>query len=293
MNRLDRMARGLRKNLSKQMLVVVGFLALSALLVLIDSLQHGRPLLGIAAVLFCGAVAAIAWKTHTTRLAVRRLERRRPVAAPAPAPAPVAPVATPPAPPTGRPLAEKLTDIGTFQPTKASGNAAGRQAAAVVADPEAPFRLVAATQRTKGSARIGRALAVVASDDLVQQLSRHGTVMRLHPSMSAAEMAKADADVLVIEEAALEAGPWAGTLGADGGKLLLELRVAMAAMRSRKRPIYVVTTTGVAGLASAGLRADTLLVDDGLSAQLLSPGAPPSLLKTLATHRRDSKKAVR
>lgn len=282
--RIQRIGGRVKKRMSKVVLGVLGAVGLAGGLAALDSFLAARPLLAVAALLATGSAAWFVWKIHAISLGIRDL-RRRPALSSATAAAPAAPAPVQPQP-VG--VTEKLRTIGEFHPERAQGASAGRQAAAVSTDPDAAFRLYAATQRTSGSPRVGRSLGVVGTDALVQKLAMHGTVQRLHPSLSAAEMAKSQPDVLIVEEDALVGGPWRGALESHGGKLLLELRVAMATMRRLQRPIYVIAATGIPGLAAAGLRADTILVDDAYADEVLRPDAPPSLLATMAGHRRQA-----
>lgn len=282
MNQARRVARRVRSRLSKLVLLVILGVISTGVLFSVDAVLAGRPLLAISALLAAAMTVLIVWKLHSISLDLRDL-RRRPVSVIAPP----APAAAPPATPTpaGRSLEEKLRDIGVFYPQRASGTMAGRQAAAVSTDPEAPYRLYAATHQAGGRGAGGRVFAVAGSDRLVALLEQHGTVHRLHPSMSMAEMAKHDPDVLVVEEDAFHDGVWRGAVDPHGGKLLQELRVAMSTMRKLHRPIYVLTATGIPGQAAPFLRADTIVVDDATTEGTPLDDAPPSLLLSMALHR--------
>lgn len=282
MNKARRVAQRVRTHLSKLVLLVILGVIATGVLFSVDASLAGRPLLAIAA-LFAAAVAVlVVWKLHSISLDVREL-RRRPVPVMAPPMAPATPAE--PHAPAGRTLEQKLRDIGVFYPKRASGTIAGRQAAAVNADPEAPYRLFAATHQTSGHGAGNRVFAVAGSDRLVTLLEQHGTVHRLHPSMSTAEMAKHDPDVLVVEEDAFQDGVWRGAVDPHGGRLLQELRVAMSTMRKLHRPIYVLAATGIPGQAAPFLRADTIVVDDATTAGTPLADAPPSLLLSMALHR--------
>lgn len=274
--KLRRVSGRVRSRMGTVILLVLAMVGVAGLTTFIDLILAGRPVLAVAVPPATGVAAWFAWKIHAISLGVRNL-RRRPVASPVPSALPA------PREPEPVPVTERLRTINVFHPQPQKSEVPGRQSAAVSTDPNAPFNLFAATRGGELSA--GRTFAVAGSDALVARLEQQGTVHRLHPSLSAAEMAYADPDVLVVEEDALAQGPWAGTLEPHGGKLLLELRVAMAGMRQRQRPIYVLATTGVPGLAAAGLRADTLVIGDDETRRAMEQDRPRSLATILAEHR--------
>ena len=191
--KLNRVAGRVKSRLSPVIIAIITATALAGLLITIDFLLADDLLLAAATVLLTGVGLVMAWKTYAISLGIKELRKRPVAAAAAPAPATAA---------TQRSVQDKLRHVGDFTPNKASGSVAGRQAAAVTVDADAPFRLYAATQRGSDSGQAGRSIVLVGSDELADTLAKHGTVARLHPSMSAAEVAKADPDVIVIDEAA-------------------------------------------------------------------------------------------
>lgn len=259
--------------------LTLGAILVAGGLFCIDAFLAGRLLQATASAFATLAAAAMAWNLMRSGTAIRRLRReqrelsRRPVivnpAPPAPAPAPQ---------PTGRDRHARLNHIGSFNPLSAASASEGRIAGQRPTDPEAAYRLFVATQRPGG-----RAIALVGSQQLEQVVGAHGTVTRLHPGMSAAEVDAASPQVLIVDEDALCQPPWTGAVEAHGAKLLLELRVAMAALRRAEGLIYVLKATNTPGPAAPALRADTTVIDG--SVQLSDPDGSPNLFVDLVRYR--------
>lgn len=290
----------LRKQLTPLMTVTILLIGAASLAAAVQFFLLDLPAAALAAVLAGAGVALLAWKIQVTSLTGKTLERQLKLlaaartAAAAPHPpitaAPVVPTApvTAPAPPE-RSLEDKLRVVGTYTPppnVQTTGGP-GRLAAGVAADPDAPFRLFAATHgfgAPPASLTSSRAIALIGSGHLAETLGAHGSVYRLHPSLTAAELEHARPSALVVEEDALNSGPWCGALDPHGAKLLLEIRVAMAWMRRHTGAIYVVTSTGRAAVSAAAMRADTILIDDDFTLRQ-ADGGPASLATVLAAHR--------
>ncbi|MCC2594540.1 hypothetical protein LKO27_14130 [Tessaracoccus sp. OS52] len=285
------------RKLSKVMVATIMLIALAVALAAVQLMLLAMPLAAAAVVALGGAIAVMAFKVHVSSATSRSVERRvkllttaRSVPSAAPVVNPPAPVgsATPAPPPAPtRTTAEKLRTVGTYTPQKvAAESTAGRVAASVTPDPDAPYRLFAATHgmgNPDTSAVSRRVLALVGSDRLAAVLADAGDVHRLHPGVSAAEIEHAQPSALIIEEDALNSGPWVGAVDPHGSKLLLELRVAMAWMRRNSGSIFVIPATGAQGLAATAMRADTITIDREFIASL-SPEDPPSLYRTLAQY---------
>lgn len=279
------------RRLSPVILGTLGLLALAGVLGGLQLILLGLPLGAAAVLLLAAALGALTLKVHTSSLTGKAVERRVKLLAGTVATLAAARPSTPPAAPAvnaaPEPIsAEKLRSIGTYTASPSTtGVAKGRQAAATTGDPDAAFRLFAATHGAGNpdvTATSRRAIAVVGSEALAAALAAIGEVHRLHPGISAAELEHAQPAALVIEEDALSAGPWIGSLDPQGAQRLLELRVAMAWMRRNTGSIFVLPTSGAKPMAADAMRADTTLVDaDFVAAQL---DAPPSLLRTLADY---------
>ncbi|GAB3813176.1 hypothetical protein GCM10028820_07480 [Tessaracoccus terricola] len=268
------------------MLLVLAAAALGGVQLLLLDL----PLAGLAVCLVGVAVVVLTWKLQVTASTAKDVQRRLKLLAhqlDRPVPAPPKPAPAPPAEPV-RTVAEKLTEVGTFTAERSvATDSTGRVAAATTTDADAPFRLFAATNGM-GAPEVSpvtrNAIALVGSDALAAHLAAHGTVHRLHPSMSAAELEYSRPTSLVIEEDSLASGPWAGALDPHGASLLLELRVAMAWMRRNTGSIYVLPATGIRGVAADALRADTNVIDEAL-VEAQGPDPAPSLLTGLHAYR--------
>ncbi len=265
-------------------LAVTGLaLGLGTVLISVELFLQELPIAAVGVLLLGFAAAMQAWKQQATITILHGVRRRiaqlftsgSTAARPAPPTTPPAPPAAPtpalaPAP-ASRPepdTASKLRQIGTWTPPKTSYSAThGRNAASVTSDPDAPFRLFAATSGF-GAPEVSnvtrRAIALVGSDTMAERLSPHFTVQRLHPRLSAAELEHARPTTLIIEEDALSTGPWAGALEPHGSALLMELRVAQAWMRRNAGINYVLPATRAAHIAAPALRADTIVLEEPL-----------------------------
>lgn len=127
-----------------------------------------------------------------------------------------------------------------------------------------------------------RAVAVVASDALIAALPPDVEVHRLFPSSVAGTMASSGADTIIIEEQALASGVWRSALQPEGAGLFGELRSAMFPVAGARPQVYVITLTGMAGVAAKGLREGAVIIDDSFRAP---SGAEAALLTSLIAYR--------
>lgn len=281
--------KGLARSATPLTIFLTLLIVTSGALVTAEFLLNDLPLVAVAAVLGCAAFVLLAWKIQFISITVRELQRRKPpITAPRqPLHTPIASIPTQTEKPR-RDTAEKLCSVGSYTPTSPAGggSAPGRHAAKVSADPDAPYRLFASTGgygTQLASPITGRRIALIGSPSLESALQAHGDIQRLHPSVTEAQLMHAQPSTLVIEEDALAQGPWAGALEPHGTRLLNELRVCMAWMRSRAGLIYVIPAKGLTPLAAAALRADTTVVDDIFKENHGADG-PASLLDALIDH---------
>ncbi len=163
----------------------------------------------------------------------------------------------------------KLREIGDWSPPKtASSKANGRIAASVEPDPDAPFRLFAATHGFGApdvSNVTARSVALVGSNALAERLAAHFTVQRLHPRLSRAELEHARPTTLIVEEDALDSGPWAGALDPHGSSLLSELQMAQSWMSRHAGVNYVLPATNRTHAAAPILYEDAVVLREPLS----------------------------
>lgn len=294
----NKILRALKKQLTPLIALTMTLIGAASIAAALQLFLLGLPAAGVSALLAGAGLVLLTWKIQVTSVTSKELQRQFKVAslprtAAAPVAAAVVPAAAPPVAvaavqPAAQPdIAEKLRRIGTYSPPLGGPTGSGRSAAGVAPDPDSAFKLFAATHgmgAPAASVSSPRAIALVGSDELAAVLEGYGSVYRLHPSLSAAEMEHARPVTLVVEEDALNSGPWTGALEPQGARLLLELRVAMAWMRRNTGAIYVVSATGRTGATAAAMRSDTIIIDDDFHAQL-KPGGPQSLAAVLATHR--------
>lgn len=209
-------------------------------------------------------------------------ERRRP-AAPRTT-APVFPAAKEPSPPAPDP-SRKLRQIGAWAPRKTlPQHSRGRIDASVATDPDAAYRLFAATNGFGApdiSNVTGRTIALVGSDALTEQLAPDFVVQRLHPHLSSAELEHARPSTLVVEEDALSKGPWAGALEPQGSSLLSELLTAQAWIREHAGITYILPAAERTPCAAAPLWAEAVVIHERLT---LHESGPAALMDALLRH---------
>lgn len=261
--------RSFRQKLTPAIAAIMGLLSAATLLAAIQLFLVDLPAAAAAVLLVGGALVLLAWKVQATSVMTQELKRRlaalsqmtQQVQAPAtdvvPAepvvPAPVQQIDTPPAP---SPLIES------------------------------PSQRLFVALHGDGSQPVGRAIAVVGSYALASRLAAHGPVQRLHPLLSTDELECARASALVVEEDAMGLGPWAGALAPHGAALLAELRESITWVQGNGDFAYVLPATGSRQPSAAALRVGTIVLD-GPALAGHTPDAPPSLLRTLAAHRRE------
>ncbi len=138
---------------------------------------------------------------------------------------------------------QRLRNVGVFKPNKVDTRAKGRQAAAVNQDPKRSYRLYAATKGTLSSPDPAgspyRKVALIGSLALRQLLEEDFYVVPLHPGLSEAQFEAESPTCLIIEEAALQHGPWGTALSATGTALLEEILTVRNKATSNALHVYV------------------------------------------------------
>ncbi len=283
--RVKKTARSLvsraERSLTPMTIAIEGLVLVGGVVLAVQQARAGSVLTGIGILALTLAGALLGWKIQLLSIAVNKLERATMNGGLA------SPAGTMQGG-RGDATQSKLRHIGTFHPVKAVAAQSGRHAAAVQRDLDAPFRLVAATQRASEPGRVGRTIIALASHDVESLLASHGVVHRLHPSMSAGEIAKLDPQLLVIEEDALDSGPWKGVLAPQGSQLLVELRAAIDDITARGGVVYTLPSRGVPGLAVKAIRSRSSVIDDLLGEKASVNDMPDSLLRDLGRYRHDS-----
>ncbi len=274
------------KRITPLLAAAAALTAAAVLLIAAELLLAGHILAAVGTVLLGPVVGVMLWKQQATIVSLQRLRqglgqsesgRRRPAT-------------TSPAPQVSPDPGGKLRRVGVWTPPKTTYSATqGRAAAQVAADPDAPFRLFAATTGF-GSPDVSdvtpRSIALVGSDALAERLRSRFTVQRLHPRVSAAELAHARPATLVVEEDSLDGGPWAGALDPAGSALLTEIRQAQQSIRDADGICYVIPGRR-ARLGAPALRAEAMVVAESVRGE---DGGRAPLLDILLEHS-DSKAA--
>lgn len=189
--------------------------------------------------------------------------------------------ATPAAAAIAQDRAARLEQIGVWSPSRTSSPATGRISASVNPDPKASFRLYTAIHGTGASDNLGatrQSVAMVGSSALADHLATEFMVHRLHPRLSSAELDSSLSSAFVVEEDALDDGPWAGALEPHGSSLFSELQAVKNWMERNHGVSYVLSATGSPRPAAEALRAGSTVI------RRPEQGAESGLLTLLMTH---------
>lgn len=198
---------------------------------------------------------------------------------------------------------QRLRKIGLFAPKKLDTRAKGRQAAAVAEDPKRSYRLYAATRGTLSSAiepePYMRKVAVVASQSLKKHLQDSFHVISLHPGLAEAQFEAENPSCLIIEEAALQDGPWSTALSATGTALFQEILGVRNRAAANGLQIYVLPSNLIEVSTRVLRSRASVLVDyeygqEFIATQHNSPKdkITPGVISSLVAYRRDHSKAA-
>ena len=167
----------------------------------------------------------------------------------------------------------------------AARNVPGRQAAAAESDPELGrklARLVIPLETDHARSLERRAVAVITTEDVRARLSAGFDVTAIRPSIGAMQIDVGGFSSLVIEEASLTSGPWAGVLDASGTMLYEQLRDLLAAAKSQGTAIILLAADSPASTFSVELRRLANLTVEGDAYELpWGPGLELPVLRAL------------
>lgn len=255
-------------------LVVLAILVFgaSAVLMSIQLFLLDLPLMGVAALLAGSGFILMTWKLQSIGVMIKDLQRRMAVLVSSAPPSPP----SPPSSTSPPPIAESPTTPESARPSPTPEPPVEDETAHQL------FRLLYG--RGSVDVRMRRRVALVGSSELRDRLAAQGSVIPLHPRISVAELERTIPDTLIVEEDAIDSGPWRGALDPQGAALLAELRTAVEWTQSNDGAIFVLPATGARKAGAQSLRRDTVVLDKEAIAGL-PLDSPPSLLSVLAAHR--------
>ncbi|WP_199711049.1 hypothetical protein [Tessaracoccus antarcticus] len=267
-----RLTTALAQRLTPVVALAIVVFGVAAILAAAQLFLLTLPLMGLAALLTGSGFILLTWKLQSIGVTTKALQRRMDVLATSAQPPPPLPPSSSSSPPTPEAPEPPAVASPSPAPEPPRGDATAHHLVRLIhggGSAEAPLR---------------RRIALVGSTALRDRLTAHGSVIPLHPRMSVAELEQATPDTLVVEEDAIDSGPWIGALDPQGAELLAELRTAVEWMRRNDGAVVVLPASGARKAGAQSLRTDTVVLDEAtMAAQRVD--APPSLLSALAAHR--------
>lgn len=179
------------------------------------------------------------------------------------------------------PMAQRLHTIGQVT--------AGRLAAAVSTDASRSDRLLMSLERdtvpllANGS---GRKVGVIGTSELHDVLGSLGIQSCSYfPSLSVAQNKNYAPSAVIIEEAALSSGAWAGALSSGGLLLYDEICQILGWAETRGIPAYFIRNTGIPDIQTNDLVSQTVTITGDMKLEeVWSEGVPFTFLDTLRSY---------